>query len=305
MEDIFVYKILPYAVYIIAILGAIIAGYLVYDGLMNRYEKIQSRLRFKRKLTKGTQQLVTVLNESSVNDWLKKAGNPLGLNGFIYSVTLAVLVICLTIYYVVFPFILSGEISFYTIAGILTLVIMMLPLMPFSLFTFAMQRLIDYKNSKKNAEVYMLYDLLISELEMMNNTRISTYSVIRNLQPYFTVIYPALSHLLSQWTTNEGPNVALDNFAIEIGTEEAKSLVTVLKNMDQVDRNTALDSLKGMNQMFVKSAIESYRTRRKVVVDIFSMPIKFTHLLITLNFLILVITMVMVVLNSTHSVVNG
>ncbi|MFP3490891.1 hypothetical protein R0K20_25225, partial [Staphylococcus sp. SIMBA_130] len=74
--------------------------------------------------------------------------------------------------------------------GALMVTIVFIVLQPWRpiLVGFLLNRLADYKQTKRNAEVFMLYDLLINELDMMEHSRINAYSVLRNIQPYFEMI---------------------------------------------------------------------------------------------------------------------
>ncbi|MDA6131254.1 hypothetical protein OSK38_28305, partial [Escherichia coli] len=62
---------------------------------------------------------------------------------------------------------------------ILLLALLAVPSNPYSLFVYLMKRVIEYHQAKKHAEVFMLYDLLINEIEMMNISRINTYNILR------------------------------------------------------------------------------------------------------------------------------
>ena len=62
-----------------------------------------------------------------------------------------------------------------------------------------MRKYLEYLQAKKNAEVFMLYDLLINEIEMMVSTRINTYNILRDIKPYFDVLDKSLARLLSSW----------------------------------------------------------------------------------------------------------
>ena len=146
----------------------------------------------------------------------------------------------------------------------------------------------------------MLYDLVINELEAMDVTRVNTYNLIRNLKPYFEYINGSLSQLLARWTDDGGPREALERFGEDIGTKEAKSLAATLKTLDENERLTVLSALRGMNNMFVRSQIENYRRRRKVMTDLGSLPIRITHFLILLNFIAVVVYMVMVIMQNAR-----
>lgn len=300
MENVVLFKILPYLVYIASFLMAIGSGVLVYTGLSNPTERVQTRLRMRSTIAKGKSSIQASASKSVAEDWLKKAGNPLGITSFSYHAVFISLVGLLLINYVLFPFIVDGDFNLIGFGVIVMGFIFLLPAMPFSLFTFIMKRLVEYRQAKKNAEVFMLYDLLINELEMMKMSRINSYNLIKELLPYFSTIQLLLAKTLSEWSSSVGPEVALDNLAEGLNTKESKSLVSVLKSLDKVDRETAIKSLKGMQSMFSRAQIENNRRKRKVTTDLFGLPVKVTHFLIILNFVVVVVTMVSVVLNANR-----
>ncbi len=299
-ETIWIFKALPYLIYVIGFVLAITSGALVYSGLSTQTERMQTRLRIKQSIQNNNIKLQKSASNSGAEDWLRKAGYPLGLNAFKYYLFLLGLVILLLLNYVAVPLSMNSTVNLWILIAIVIGIVLALPFFPYSLFVYAMKRIVDYRQAKKNAEIFMLYDLLIKEIDMMNNSRINTYNVFRNIKPYFDVISDNLIKMLSVWSNDEGPDVALERFAEEMGTKEAKSLVSVIKTLDEVDRETALDSLKGMNDMFVRSQIENYRRRRKITTDLSSIPIKITHFLIIFNFLMVIVVMVMKIMSENR-----
>ncbi|WP_066412853.1 hypothetical protein [Sutcliffiella cohnii] len=300
-EPVIVFKLLPMLIYFFSTLFAVLSGYLVYTGLSTQTERKQNRLRFREKWRNGQAKVIASAEKTGAESLLKEAGYPLGLNGVKYYIFFITFISFLVIYYIVFPLLSGNSVSIWTTIIIIGIYVFFLPDFPFSLFRYIIKRIVEYNQSKKNSEIFMLYDLIINEIEMMENTRINSYNLLRNLKSYFNVINGSITRLLSQWTDDEGPEKALDNFAEDLGTKEAKSLISVLKKLDENDRETALTSLKGMNNMFVRSQIENYRRRRKVTTDLSSIPIKVTHFLILLNFMVVVVYMVTIIMQSARN----
>jgi len=291
-QSVFLYKVLPVLARIVPYILAILAGYLVYSGLSNRLEKQHLRLRFKEAIldqqVKFKQKASTGKNE----DLFKEAGYPFGINGLRWEIFKWSALGFTVINYIVYPFISTGDYSIWAVVLIPIGWVLLMPTFPFSLTRFILNRMIDYKKAKRNSELFSLYDMLISEIQMMQTTRINSYSIIRTLKPYFKELDGPLTRLLAGWTSDEGPEKALDSFAIEIDTNEAKSLVNVLKKFDENKRETILQSLQGMEDMFISSQIENYRRRRKLYVDLARLPIKAAHWLIIFNFVMVIINMV-------------
>lgn len=301
-NEILFFRYLPYIVQTIAYVLACLAGILVYTGLSSKAERRQTRIRIRNGVTQSRTKLVESSKASKAENLLRSAQYPLGLTGIRYYLLMWGFIVFLLINYVVIPFLLNGPgqnvaIAFMVIALV---TIFLLPSNPYSIFVLIINRVIEYNNAKKQAEIFMLYDLLINEIEMMTVTRINTYSVLRNIKPYFVVLAKPMTMLLSSWSSDEGPIIALEKFEKELGSKEAKALISVMKNLDDVDRETALNHLRGMHSMFIRTQIENYRRKMKLTTDLFGVPIKTTHFLIILNFVMLVVTMVSVVMSSSR-----
>lgn len=300
-NEVLFFRYLPYFIYFFSTLLAAVAGSLVYTGLTTKVERMQSRIRVKNQLVMTKNRVIDNSKEGKAEYWLKKAQYPLGLNGFRYHLLMVGFLLFLTVYYVIFPTLINGLDRTIMIAAVLILIlgVFALPNIPFSLFVYVMKRVVDYHKAKKHAEVFMLYDLLINEIEMMTINRINTYSILRNIKPYFVVLDKPLTMLLTSWGNNEGPKIALDKFSQELSSKEAEALIGVMKNLDDVDQETALNHLRGMHSMFVKTQIENYRRKKKVTTDILGIPIRATHFIIIINFLMVVVTMVSFIMSNS------
>ncbi|MFE8703932.1 hypothetical protein ACFYKX_25500 [Cytobacillus sp. FJAT-54145] len=299
-DSIFLFKILPALVKVFAVLGAIFAGYLVYSGLSSRIEKQHIRLRLKGALQEKNLQYRDKVAKGNVEILFKEAGNPLGINGIRWEIFKWALMILVSSNYIFIPYLMKGDFSSFYILIILGGMILLSPTFPYSLTRFILNRVIEYRKAKRNSELFSLYDMLISELQMMNSTRVNAYSLLRTLKPYFKELDGPLTRLLANWTKDEGPEIALELFADEIGTGEAKSLSNVLKKFDENTKDTILKSLKGMEEMFITSQIENYRRKRKLYVDLAGLPIRAAHGLILLNFVLVIIAMVAFILQDAR-----
>lgn len=281
-------------------LGAIGSGLLVYLGLSSRKERLHYRLRFKQALKEQQEQIVVKSSEGKLEKVFKDAGYPLGINAIRWHLFSYSLLVLLILNYMVYPYLFKGDFSIFSVVGIVVIMFGISPKYPFSLSTFILKRWIEYKKAKKNAELFSLYDMLIGEIQMMNSTRINAYNLLKGLKPYFSEINGELNRLLINWNSDKGPEYALELFAKELNTPEAESLVTVLKTFDDNKRETILQSLKGMEDTFINSQIENYRRRRKLYVDLGKLPIKATHFLIILNFVVVIVYMVSFIMSESR-----
>ncbi len=282
-----------------AYLLSLLSGIFVYAGITTKVERNHHRLRFQDQWREQKGGYIENRLKSKSEKLFKEAGYPLGLTAIKWDLIRVICVVLVFLNYVIYPWLNSGgpQIGIFFLLTVITL-----STEPsfgkFSLMYFVLNRLISYKKAKRNAELFSLYDMLVSEIQMMNNTRVNIYSLLRALTPYFTELNGTLKRLMSNWTSDLGPDEALDLFAIEIDTPEAKSLATVLKTFDNNDKKTILTSLIGMEDMFVTSQIENYRKRRKLYVDLANLPVLAAHWLILFNFIIVIINMVLIILNN-------
>jgi len=256
-------------------------------------------MRLKENWYENKQKFVEKSNTSSLEQLLVLTRHPLGLNALRMNILFIGLLVLNLLNYGVLPF-LTGRVSGVALLLSVVIVIVLYPGIPFSPTRMLLNQLLEYRKAKRNAELFSLYDMLVSEIEMMRSTRINVYSLLRTLLPYFVEIKPSLSKMLSEWSSSsKGPYEAIDGFAESINTSEAKSLATVLKTFDENNRETLLTSLRGMEDVFITSQIENSRRKRKMFVDIMSLPVKTANFLIMLNFVLVIVSMTLKMMEGT------
>lgn len=271
---------------------AIVSGVLLYSGLTSSLEQKFLRLRFQENIRLQQQRFKQEVLNSKAELLFKQAGYPFKLNNLRWMYIQFTLLGILAINYILIPLLTTGT---YSLSAVIMLIVVFLftwTSFKYSIIRYTLNKVGEYKKEKRNAELYSLYDMILSEVEMMNTTRINAYSLLRSLKPYFKELDGAMTRLLSNWTSSLGPEKALDLFAEELGTKEVKSLVTTLKRLDDSKKEAIVQSLTEMKDMFVLSQIESYRRRRKVYVDVANIPVKAAHFLIIFNFLVVIVYMV-------------
>ncbi len=299
-EQLWIYGLIPFIPYFVGVVGAVMAGYLVYAGLSTNLERRHFRLRMKNGWGEGKKGFIEKSKTSKVEQLLYKARFPLGITAVKVQLIFLSGLVLLIVNYLVAPYILTGYTKpFFFITGVIILGILY-PGHSLSPVRFALNRLIEYRQAKKNAELFSLYDMLVSEIEMMINSRSNIYSILLSLTPYFTELKPELTRLLSDWTTSSnGPVEGVERFAESIGSPEARSLATVLITFDENDRKTLLNSLKGMEELFITSQIENTRRKRKMFLDLLNMPVQITVYLVSLNFIVIIIMMALGIMGDT------
>jgi hypothetical protein len=287
-----IYSLIPFIPYFVGVIGAVSAGFLVYSGLSTNLERRHFRLRMKNGWGESKKGLIDKSRTSKAEQLLNKAKYPLGITAVKVHLFFLLILVLLFLNYIVAPYILLGYTKpMFFITGVIILGVLY-PGHTISPIRFLLNRVIEYRQAKKNAELFSLYDMLVSEIEMMINSRSNIYSVLLSLTPYFTELKPELTRLLSDWTTSSnGPADGVERFADSVGSPEARSLSTVLITFDENDRRTLLNSLKGMEELFITSQIENNRRKRKMFLDLVNMPVQIAVYLVSLNFIVIIIMM--------------
>jgi len=293
-------SILNFIVYSLGISGCIASGILMYDGLTTREEKRRSILMAKRRLKAFQDQAKQSAVPKYLDEILRKAGNPLGLTAVRYQMFRYGFTVALFVYYFIFPLVLKQHFAFGVLSFILLFLYVSSPKFPFTLFSFIMTKLIEIQESKKNNEIFQLHDSLISELELMESRQVNTYHILKRLYKHFEYIQPELQELIQPHNWKVDPTPALERFAERIGTTEAHMLINILTKFDKhTNREVAISSLESNSQLFSTKQIENYRTRRKLINDLATIPIFITHILIVLNFIAVVVILTLETMKNT------
>ncbi|MCK6259598.1 hypothetical protein LCY76_23815 [Fictibacillus sp. KIGAM418] len=299
MEFTTFFKWLDEIIYILAIIGGCVAGYFIYSGLSTREERIRYRMRIRQGVVKQKEKYILDASNSLEEQLLKQAGHPLKINGLRYRVIRILTLVIIAINYTILPFFSTGSFNIASLLIVLAFFVLTEPKLKFSLFSIILNKVIEYRQAKRNSEIFQLHDLLISEIDMMTNNRVNTYNILKNLYPYFTSIKGEFTRILMNWKND--PDEALEVFSKEIDTKEAKALVSVLKKLDDNEQSVAIEALRSHADLFAKSQIENYRRRKKLFLDIGGIPIRAAHFFIILNFLSIVVYMVLNIFSTTRS----
>lgn len=273
----------------------------MYDGLLSREEKRRSLIMTKRRLKAFQIQIREAAAPKEIEIILKKAGNPLGLTAYRYQLFRYGIILSLGIYYFVFPLVIQQRFVFWVLPIVILLLLASSPKLPFSLFTFVMNKLASIHESRKNNEIFQLYDLLISEIELMESHQVNMYHVLKNLYKNFYSIQPELQELLQPANWKEDPTPALEHFAERINTSEAHMLINILSKFDKhTDKEVAVASLESNAELFATNKIENYRMRKKLTYDLALIPIFTTHMLIMAIFLGVIVVLSMYAFNQAN-----
>jgi hypothetical protein len=289
------------AVYSLGIIGGLLSSFFMYDGLLTREEKRRKFLMTKRRFKAFQIHVKEAAAPKVLENILKNAGNPLGLNAFRYQMYRYVLIISLIIYYFLIPLIFHKEFVYWGTVLSIFLLLITSPKIPFSVFSFIMRKVTEIYKSRKNNEIFQLHDLLISEIELMESNQVNIYHILKRLYRNFEHIQPELQELLQPSNWKVDPTPSLEKFAERINTTEAHMLVNILSKFDQhTDREIAISSLESNSKLFGTSQIENYRMRKKLINDIALIPIFITHMLIMGCFIGVIIVLAMNAFNQSN-----
>ncbi len=288
-------------VYVLAFIGSMLSGILMFDGLLTREEKRRRFLMTKRRLKAFQVQAKDKAITEELDSILRYAGNPLGLNAFRYQLIRYSIIISMFVYYFLLPLIVKHEFNYWTVVITIVLVVSSSTRLPYSLFAFIIKKVTTIYESRKNNEIFQLHDLLISEFELMESRQVNTYHILKRLYKNFEHIQPELQELLVPSNWKEDPRPAFERFANSINTPEAHMLVNILSKFDKhTNRDVAISSLESNAELFATKQIENYRTRRKLINDLALIPVFFTHILVMAIFMGVIVILTMQAFNQSN-----
>lgn len=287
--------------YSLGVLGGLFSSIFMFDGLLTREEKRRRFLMTKRRIKAFQIHAKEAAAPKELENILKNAGNPLGLNAFRYQMFRYVISFSLLIYYFIIPLVFQHEFVVWAIVIPIFLLLLTSPKLPFSAFSFIIRKITEIYKSRKNNEIFQLHDLLISEFELMDSHQVNMYHVLKRLYRNFDHIQPELQELLQPSNWKDDPTPFLEQFAERINTTEAHMLVNILSKFDQhTNREIAISSLESNSKLFGTSQIENYRMRKKLTNDLALIPIFITHMLIMGCFIGVIIVLAMNAFNQSN-----
>jgi len=243
---------------IIALLLA--AAYLVFSYERLGPNKSSRRLRVRQNLYVLQDKFNNLIYDEQAENLLKEAGYPLRITGRTYSLLRIIMVILLLLYFAFDTLINGVPFNMGNIVFALSLYLLTAPksYMPIS---YILSKVKSLYTIEKNRECFLLYSMLLNEFNRDDDTTFQLYAILQKMAVYFNKIKPAMLKMLSQWKRN--PEAALDLFAKEVGTAEAKDLAQILKSIDASNAVKARDVIKSRYQQFQTSRHETHRRMLK------------------------------------------
>ena len=251
------YKLAVYFFYMVMITGA---AYVIYAQPFDNRKRRIRKLIVMEKIKAGANKFTAGLQEGILEASLRNAGYPLGLNGVRFQlIRFSVLAVWLVS---IFSnrFLSSNPFPMNSFALACLFFVFTLPVRNTPLLML-LERLAQSHLREKNKEVFTLYSMIDNEFTSSNGSPLTMYSLLNKLQPNFSSIKPAIGKAILLWRNN--PSLALDAFAKEVGTAEAKDLANILKNIDLTSPTEALDILQNRRDQFLTMRHEIYRRYQK------------------------------------------
>jgi len=251
---------LEYGVYL-AVFGMVCAAaYLINSMPRLSIPKSVRRYQLKRGLDTAWERLTTTLYDDTAEKLLKEAGYPLRLNSSRYNLVRFVLSY-MAVGIVLLNWLADGgrfPWSDLGMVGVFYVLTMPKPGWP---APYLLRKVRDYDRLDKNRECFVLYSMLLNEFSIDDDRSYSLYSMLQKMSAYFNKIRPALYKALALYKRD--PEQALDAFAAEIGTPEARDLAQILKSVDATTPARARDLIQSRYEQFRISRHENHRRRLK------------------------------------------
>ncbi|MDT3697883.1 MAG: hypothetical protein RO469_00530 [Thermincola sp.] len=240
----------------------ILAAVNLYNQTFRGNRKHYGRLRLLSQVKAKTFDYSSFLFSNDLEKLLISAGRPLRLNSVRYNLGRLGL---LGVWFIILNarWLISGSKYpsnyLFLIVG---LIIFTQPMKGLPLFSLLM-KITDIRAREKNKECFTLYSMIQNEFYNDVDKPQNMYSTLAKLKPYFKAIDKAMGKALLLWKRN--PAEALEAFATEVGTQEAKDLAQILKNVDASSSEDAKDILDSRYEQFVTKRQESHRRYRNNV----------------------------------------
>ncbi|KNZ70335.1 hypothetical protein Tfer_0895 [Thermincola ferriacetica] len=251
---------LEYAVYL-AVFGMIFAAaYLMNSVPRIGIPKNVRRYQLKRNLDTVWDRLKTSLYDESAEKMLKEAGYPLRLNSSRYNLARFVLSYMAVTIVLLDWLAEGGRFPWSDLGMVGVFYVLTVPKPGWPVF-YLLRKVRDYDRLDKNRECFVLYSMLLNEFSIDDDRTCSLYFMLQKMSVYFTRIRPALHKTLALYKRD--PEQALDAFAAEVGTPEARDLAQILKSVDATTPARARDLIQSRYDQFRISRHENHRRRLK------------------------------------------
>lgn len=244
-------------IYFISLFLILAAAYIIacLPSISQNYYSIN----YKYYVQKLKEKAYASFCDTNMDILFKEAGYPFNLTSLRFNLLRFSLLLLLTVYFIK-SILIKNSFSPFKLLIIILIYIITSP-NDYSLVIYTLKKMKRLHNLKKNKECFLLYSMLLNEFNINDNRSYNLYSILQRYSIYFHKIKPAILKTLALWKSN--PDKALDSFAIEIGTNEAKDLAQILKTVDLTNSDSAKDLIKSRYDQFQTSRHEYHRRAMK------------------------------------------
>lgn len=254
---------LQLVIYSVALFLVLLSAFIIYKiGQMKGEVKISRMIRSGINQTWEQQKAIIQerYKDEAVAKMFEKAGSPKWLSEVTFKFTRDCFIIFQLIYFHGKWLFLGGSYPIQAVSGI-----MLIGLVLSTRKGFPLEKLLVYfekiRNSKKNRELYILYSLLLNEYTISGNKPTNIYTLLRKFRPHFKFLKPALDLCTMHW--RRSTTYALETFAREVGTSQAKDLAGILADVDKLAPEDAYTLLTNRYDHFNTIRLEEFRRRSK------------------------------------------
>ncbi len=246
-------------IYILAFTMVIVGAVIISNLQFINSKRPVYRLRLMNQVKERTNKVMHNFYNDSLEKLFLSTGKPLSLNSIKYNVIRFFVLSCWFIYINVNWLTYKGCYPYNLVTLILAVFIFSQPYKGFPLF-YLLEKLKELRLRERNKECFTLYSMIQNEFYTDCDRPLNMYATLNKLKPYFKAVDKALGKAILLWKKN--PSEALDAFALEVGTEEARDLALILKNVDISSPKDARDILDSRYDQFVTKRHETHRRYR-------------------------------------------
>lgn len=262
----------------------IISVYLTLHFSVNQDIRQKVRTRIQKQIQETKNKIIESSEKSGLQVMLSQAGSP--ITALHFQLIRYGVILFLTFYYVIIPWLQGDAFSYHRALIFFLLFWATSPAFQFSLTNVVLRRLQILRLSRMNSELFMLYDMIQSELSTLGDQEVNAYNLLMDLHSYFVYIDQPLSKLLSLWKRDRVK--AAEEFQRLMPTPEARALIDLIIRMDQTSCKEALFLIEGLAETFATAYSENQKRKKEAFDHILNIPAFGTHLLIIANVLIVI-----------------
>lgn len=239
----------------VGVLWAILyAVYLIYLELTPYDMRQIDRMRLSDFIEKKFGRWTKKTKDSSLQQKLSQSGIT-KINAMQVQVTRYLFLLVILTYYLVDYYNKFGILNYTIVIAVILVWFITEPSYKHSVTNYVLNILVKRRQRKVTEEVFMLFDLIRSDLHNLDIMQdVNIYNIIKEIVPMCTYIRGTLSRMLSLWKTS--PEKAKNVLYEEIGDDSTRILGDIIYRMDNVSKEEATDIITSEASTFSFSYYE-------------------------------------------------